>query len=475
MKAFDSWVFGSIPSFYLLYILVKGLRCGKMIKTVDDYLLGGRSFAWKAILCTASATIMGGGASIGALEKIVEWGYFMIILTCAWYLQLMISGFFFAEKFRKEKVYTLPEFLGKHFGLPTRVLGAVLSVFFSMGILAAQFLAFGQGLHGLMPSISLSGAIACGAIVVLLYNWSGGLHAVIETDKTQFYLLIGGFAVVTYLCMDRMEWRLELFSLDMLKPKTILSPWLMIGMFVTFFFGEMFAPSYVTRFCAAQTPRDAKWGYVGSGLLLMFTFPILLFVISIYVRTQMGEVASGNLLSKLLLHLNSPWIAGLMMAALMAAVMSSADSILNSVTGILAKDILEPLRMRTKRFISNPLLECRILCLLLGAMALTIAISIPDIIKLLLFVYGIWAPSMLFPVLMACFPSLKIPIFPQTPLILICSGIAGVVAFRFLISDDSTGSTLFGLSISAGCYGVLWARHVGLCATGRFGKIGCEE
>jgi SSS family solute:Na+ symporter len=397
------WIQYAIISAYLLFIVIKGLRRSREISGTDDFLLAGRRVGWFFILCTMGATVIGGGASIGAVGKTFEWGILMMVVSTAWYLQLIISGLLVAPRFREARLYTVAGYFGHRFGKLPRFAAFVLSLVFSVGILGAQMVAFGKIITLLVPASPYWLAVVGGGIVVTAYSTAGGLPAVIHTDVYQFVILLVGFAITLAYCVPELMGSAHeigrivpahFFSLSGDKGLLFL-----ITTFLAFLLGETFAPAYATRFCIGEDVKATRRGIVGAGVLLAFTYPAILFFIALYARLNFPDIDPEQALPRTVLRLNNPVVGGLVIAALMSAVMSSADSILNSTASIFVKDLYEPYLARSEAGSRRGLRIARTSSVVLGVLGMLMALALPDIIDMLLLTYSLWAPGIIVPVL----------------------------------------------------------------------------
>ncbi len=404
---------------YLGFIVVKGLAKATRVDGSDAFLLAGRNVSWLPLMCTMGATIVGGGASIGAVSKTYEQGLFMLLVSSGWYLHLIFAGLFVAPRFRREKLYTVAGYFGHRFGEGPRRLALLLSLFFSVFIVAAQMAAFGWVLSSLLPSVSLllktqspwlegpQLAILLGGLLVVAYSTAGGLLAVIATDIYQFAVLMLGFMVTLALVAPELwaHWS----ELPARVPDGFFSPtnnrgWLtLMTTFLAFFLGETFAPGYATRFCSGRDESHTRRGVVGAGVLLALTFPLILFFIAAYAHFRFDALDPGTALPRVIRAINNPLVAGLMVGALLSAVMSSADSALNSATAIFTKDLFEQQLRRAPRSDRETLRRARICTAVLGVLAIGVALLRPDVIDLLLFTYHAWAPAIVVPVIYGIF------------------------------------------------------------------------
>ncbi|MBC8183054.1 sodium:solute symporter family protein [candidate division KSB1 bacterium] len=406
------WIQYVIIVAYFIFILSKGIRKSKQIKNSDDFLVAGRNIGWFFLLCTMGATVIGGGASIGAIGRTYEWGILMLVVSSGWYIHFLFSGLFVAPRFREAELYTVAGFFGFRFGPKSRFVAFLLSLLFSVGVLGAQMVAFGKIITTMIPNVPYLWAVIIGGGMVILYSTAGGLLAVIHTDVYQFIILILGFAFTLFLCVPDLianNPTINSFSV----PETFFQieggkGWLfLITTFLAFLLGETFAPGYATRYCVGKTIKETKIGIAGAGLFLAFTFPVVLFFIALYARIHFPDIDSEMALPKTILKLNNPFVGGLIIAALMSAVMSSADSILNSSTAIFVKDLYEEYIAKKNPDIKKGLLIARFSSVSLGILGIALALVLPNVIDLLLLTYNLWAPGIILPVIIGVFSKFR--------------------------------------------------------------------
>lgn len=431
---------------YIGFIFTIGVLTSKGIHNTDDFLLAGREVRWFFLACTLGATVVGGGYSIGAVGETYDLGLLMLFASMGGYMQFIFAGFVVAPKFRKARVYTVAMYMSHRFGDGPRVMGLILSLLFSVFVIAAQMAAIGHVLAAMFPNLAEGGAlikwaVVIGGIIVIIYSAAGGLKAVILTDVFQFLVLIIGFVITAALVLPEVSLSFG-SSLGKLPDKffdpTRERTWIyLVSLYLTFLLGETFAPGYVTRFCAGRDKREIKIGIGGVGIFLTILMPVVVFLIAVYARLHFPDVPKDRAMALVIEHLNHPVIAGLIIAALLSAVMSSADSALNSATAIFIKDIFEQYfgegkdkpkpgdEGRVKSNVDDPdkdadeakdadestegsgrrsiddhktLVLSRALTVGLGVLAIAVAVVLPDIIDQLLLAYVMWAPGMIVPI-----------------------------------------------------------------------------
>lgn len=448
----NPWIQYVIIAVYFVFIVTKGIRRSRDIRDSDDFLVAGRNIGWFLLLCTMGATVVGGGASTGAVGRTYEWGILMLAVSSGWYIHFIFSGLFVAPHFRKAELYTVAGYFGYRYGPKSRFAAFILSLVFSIGVLGAQMVAFGKIITTMIPQLPYFWAVIIGGGIVILYSTAGGLLAVIHTDVYQFIILIAGFTVTLILCIPDLLSSAEQISLVVPEEFFQLEGgkgWLFLATtFIAFLLGETFAPGYATRYCVAKNIKETKKGIVGAGVFLAFTFPVILFFIALYARLHFPAIDSEMALPKTILKLNNPYVGGLIIAALMSAVMSSADSILNSSTAIFVKDLYEQYIAGSNTNTQKGLLIARISSVVLGSLGILLALVLPNVIDLLLLTYNLWAPGIILPVIFGVFSKQKSRVLNNIIFITMIVSTAATIGYMNTPYKDVIQPSVFGVVVS---------------------------
>ncbi len=454
-----TWVQYVIIGIYFVFIVTKGMLRSKKINHQDDFLVAGRNIGWFFLLASMSATLLGGGSSIGAIGRTYEWGILMLLVSAGWYLQFIFSGFYIAPKFRELKLYTVAGYFGHRFDEKNRFLAFVLSLLFSVGVLGAQMVAFGKIITVMIPEIPYVWAVIIGGAIVILYSTAGGILAVIHTDVYQFVILFIGFLITMILCIPDIS--SSYTEIKNIVPREFFSAeggkgWFFaISTFLAFLLGETFAPGYVTRFVVGKDIRNTKWGIAGSGMFLIFTFPVILFFIALYAKINFPNIDSEQALPMTILKLNNSIIAGVIIAALMSAVMSSADSILNSSTAIFVKDLYEHYYLRKRKGKINAGLKiARYFSIFIGVTGVLLALVLPNVIDLLLLTYTMWAPGIILPVIVGIFSKRKSQQLNMLMFFTIILSVTITMIFKSLDNKIFEQPAVLGVFVSMIIYGI---------------------
>ena len=439
---------------YMVFIFLKGVSKARKIGDADDFLVAGRSVGWFFLFCTMGATVIGGGCSIGAIAKTYEWGILMLLVSTGWYLHFIFSGLFVAPRFRDAELYTVAGYFGIRFGERCRFIVLILSLLFSVFIVAAQMAAFGSVLTAILPDFTadtaniLRLAILVGGLMVVIYSTAGGLFAVIHTDFYQFVILIAGFVITLIFCVPDIVTSWSTVR-ETVKPEFFMleggKGWIfLITTFLTFLFGETFAPGYATRYCVGKNIKETKKGIAGVGFFLALFFPVVLFFIALYARIHFPEIEPQLALPSVIRQLNNPFIGGIIIGALLMAVMSSADSALNSSTAIFVKDLFEHQLGWEDRGDGRMLRLARICSASLGLASIAIAVAWPDIIGLLLFTYHLWAPAIIVPIVVGVFYRERSRKLNNQIMVAMLAAVFGTLAYRFTFYSGWVDTAGFG-------------------------------
>jgi solute:Na+ symporter, SSS family len=185
----------SVVFLYFCILLTIGWFASRKIKSSEDFLVAGRRLGPLLLAGTLAATEIGGGSSLGVVEKAYgNWG-----MGAIWYVVTMGITFvilsFFAPKLRSSMVKTIPEYLRKRYGEAPGIISAIVMILPLIGLTGIQIIASGIVLS-VMTGLSYTIAVIIISVVVITYSSIGGLWSVTLTDFLQTILIVGGMALV---------------------------------------------------------------------------------------------------------------------------------------------------------------------------------------------------------------------------------------------------------------------------------------
>lgn len=172
-----------------------------------------------------------------------------------------------------------------------------------------------------------------------------------------------------------------------------------IGVFLAFLLGETLVPPYAQRTFSTPDSRHARLGFMLSGVFAFAFFFVAASLGLVALRLFPG-IEPDQALPTIVMELMPVGLVGLLVAALLAVVMSTASSYLNSIAVVFTKDIYQPFVDPDLSGQKRLWLE-RALSVVVGIGATIFAVTVPSIVDALLYSYSLWAPTVIIPLLAA--------------------------------------------------------------------------
>ena len=354
-------------------------------------------------------------------------------LTGTWWLLvgsigLVILGVFFAKKVRGAALYTLPELVERQYDRRMSLAASILIVIAWVGVVAGQIVAAGAVLS-ILGIGSVAFWMTAFTAVFVTYAILGGQFSIIRTDVFQAVILFLGIFAALALVSSQVG------GLDGLKAslppgyfsfptspefdwKMLLSFLILVG--ATYVVGP---DMYSRLFCANGEKTAQRSAILSAFLFIPLAFAIIF--IGMSAKVLYPEIAAEGAFPQVITSVLSPGLSGLILAALVAALMSSADTCLLTQSVILTEDIIK--RTHPALDERKTILLTRLSLIGLGLVALGLALSLKGVISSLLFAYTIFTCGLVVPVV-AGFYKEKLKVTPQGALAaLIGGGIVGLL------------------------------------------------
>lgn len=409
-----SWIDITIFCTYLIAMLGVGFYFMKKNTTTDDYYVGGRKLSSLHIGLSVVATDVGGGFSIGlgglgfAMGISGSWLLFTGLIG-AW-----LSGVFLIPRVsdlaRKNGFLSFPQFLEFVFDKRVALLAGLISAIGYIGFTSSQFLAGAKLASSTFSNLTLNQALLIMGIVAVIYTVLGGLKAVIYTDTVQWIILMAGLVFVglpfAYIKIGGIEVIRATLAPSFLSLSSITWQKLVNWMFtiIPIWFIGM---TLYQRIYAAKDTKTAQKGWFIAGL---FEYPLMAFIgvlLGMFARVALDNgLLPGYSLTNLDAEMGLPVLLrtiipvgflGIVLSAYFSAIMSTADSCLMAASGNILTDVLK------KHNSKNGLRYSQILTLIIGILALLIALKMTNVLELMLHSYSFMVSGMFVPVLAALF------------------------------------------------------------------------
>ena len=336
---------------YLAVVFAFGLYMSMRDKSSQDFFLAGRSLPWYAIALSLFASNISSGSLVALAGDAYRYGIAVSTLEWGAIICLVLLAFVFLPYYRRTTVMTTPEFLEKRYGPWARTLFAGTVVFVELSVyLPFMFYAGGLFLETLF-ALPFFWSVLGIALFVGLYTTIGGLSAVVWTDVIQGVLMVAGGLTVTVLALVKIggwvkfcehlpEGHMSVFLPADHEafpfPATLIGGYIMISIYYW-----CQNQTIVQRTLAGRSDWDSRMGAVGAGYIkLILPFVLVLpGVLAVVLIPDLGIGAGADKALPLLIKAVVPTgLMGLVMAAMVASLMSSADSGLNSLATIVTND-----------------------------------------------------------------------------------------------------------------------------------------
>lgn len=338
---------------YILVVLAIGFYFRKRSKNSEEYFLAGRKVGWIAIGASLFATnissehflgLAGTGSKSGLAVGHFEW------LAC---LILLLLGWVFTPFYIKSGVFTMPEFLEKRYNSAARYYLSIVSILsYILTKISISLYAGGILLNAVVGWDMYTSAVVI-VIITGIYTLLGGLSAVIYTDLVQMFILIIGSIILTLIGLSEAGGWANLVAntpadfWSMFKPLTHPDfPWtgIIFGVPILGLWYWCTDQYIVQRVLSAKNLTNAQSGTIFAGYLKILPVFILVLPGIIAFHISGGTVSGDKAYPWLVTHLLPSGIKGIVVAGLLAALMSSLSAMFNSTSTLLTIDVFKKLK-----------------------------------------------------------------------------------------------------------------------------------
>lgn len=401
----DSIIFIS----FLMINLVVGLRYGKNVKTLEDYALGGRNFSTVTIAATLIATWVSGETFFSYLSEGYSDGLYMLWAgTIGDVLCFLLVGYIFAPR--------LQEFLGtlsiadamkNLYCTKVQIVTAFTGLLGASGLIAIQLKVAGLLFHYCFMITEMYGVIISGAIIII-YTTFGGIKSVTFTDLIQFLTFGTIVPTLIYFILSTMP-NVEILIhnltnnpiynykdvFNFTKPKSLY--YLFIFLFIAV---PAFNPAIFQRIAMAKNVKQVKQSFIIAGLICGF-LSIMMSWISVLVLSIKNNLNANDIVNHIISNYSYiVGLRGLTLAGIMAMVMSTTDSYINSSAILFVNDFCKPLKIKIA---INDVISARTISLLIGIISIILALRSGSLMELVITTNSFYMPIVTVPFIMALF------------------------------------------------------------------------
>ncbi len=361
---------------YLAAVIVFGSVMAGRQRSISDYFLGGHRIPWWAVLFSIVATETSTLTFI-SIPAVAYGGTLAFLqITFGYIVGRTVVSLFFLPKFYKGKLSTAYQFLGDRFGSSMRNIASV--TFMVTRLLADGVRLFASAIP-LAIILRLAGVEASDLTIYLIsilmvsgvtiiYTYIGGIRAVVWMDVIQMGVYLGGAVLAVGIILSKLphglssvlsvaqgagKLKLIYFGFDLSFGEFIAQPY---TFFTALLGGAVFSIAshgtdqlIVQRLLTTRNLRSSQKALIGSGVVVFLQFALFMFIglllyafYSAKVPAQLGLATNDEIFAKFIVEEIPLGLSGLIIAAILAAAMSTLSSSINSLASSTTMDLYKP-------------------------------------------------------------------------------------------------------------------------------------
>jgi Na+/proline symporter/signal transduction histidine kinase len=390
---------------FLFVILIVGITHGQKIKNIEDYALGGRNFTTTTLVCTIVATWIGGEDFFILVSESYSNGlYFILAYSLGILVVILLIGMFFVPRMSEFLGdLTIAESMGKLFGSKVRVITAIAGCIGTSGMIAAQFKISGMLFEYSFDLPSHYGIII-GALVVTIYSALGGIKSVSFTDVIQLFMFGAILPTLAFFILGTLDSSSSIMStlatkedFDYTKVLDFSSSKSLYYLFIFFWVAiPSFDPAIFQRISMAGNVFQARKSFIISAFVFFILSIIMSWIGSIalilYPNTPADEIAKH-----IIMDYSYSGLKGLTLAGILAMMMSTADSYINSTATLFTHDFCKSVGIKIK----NELFASRFIAAILGSFGMILALYSESLLQLIITTKSFYMPVVSVPFIFA--------------------------------------------------------------------------
>lgn len=379
-----------------IYVKI-GSAASKGVKTDDDYFLMGRKLTFFPLSLTLLATQLGGGTLLGASQEAYTKGWWVMFYPLGASLGLFALGMGFGGTLRNMNIATVAELFETIYGSRLqRLIASALSVAALFFILAAQGIAarlffVAMGVENPLVFIAFWS-------ILVAYTVVGGLKAVVNTDILQALFIIATLGIVFF----SIDYNAVIPAVSPLMEQSTEAPvipwsaWLLMPLLFMLIEQDM-----GQRCFAAKNTRVISLSSIAAGVTLLICSAIAIYFGILAKEMGITAPANRSILIEAVMTLTNPVVATFFMAAIFVAIISTADSLLCSISSNLSYDFLGNGQKESQ----NGVKIAQSLTLVTGILALGVAYLFDNVVTVLILSYELSVCLLFVPIAAAVFTS----------------------------------------------------------------------
>ncbi|WP_318209925.1 sodium:solute symporter [Streptomyces sp. SJL17-1] len=393
----------TVIALYLAGMLAMGWWGMRRAKSKSEFLVAGRRLGPWMYSGTMAAIVLGGASTIGGVGLGYKYGLSGAWMVFAIGLGLLALSVFFSARIARLKVYTVSEMLDLRYGGRAGVISGVVMWAYTLMLAVTSTIAYAT-IFDVLFDLPRTLAIVLGGTIVVAYSTLGGMWSITITDMVQFVvktvgvlLLLLPIAVVKAGGFAEMKAALPTSYFEPLGigGETIFTYVLI------YTFGMLIGQDIWQRVFTARTDKVAKWGGTVAGTYCL-AYALAGAVIGTAAKVLYPNLPSADDAFATIVKDELPMgVRGLVLAAALAAVMSTSSGALIACATVANNDIWSRLRgaVSVDKDDHDEVKGNRAFILIMGIAVILIAIALNDVVQALTVAYNLLVGGLLVPIL----------------------------------------------------------------------------
>jgi Na+/proline symporter len=402
----------TIVVIFLAINLVIGFYYGRDIKNIKEYALGKRDFSTLTIAATIVATWIGGSSFSIAASEVYNEGLYYIIPGLADSFSFLLIAYFIAPRIAEFLgSLSVADAMGNLYGNNVRLISAISAIFPAICNITIQFIVLTKVLSYLTGVSEIYTAVLSSSIVII-YSTFGGIKAVTFTDVIQFFTFgvimpiialliwknIGGSHDISKNFVNNPLFDFKEFF-NYQNDKSLNTLFLFL-----FFLIPGLDPALFQRMSLAKDVKQVSKAFYIAGLFILICDAIVIMTIGalLLAGSDNGLVINqDNVISHILDTYLGIGFKGLFLIGIIAMIMSTADSYINTASILIAYDLSKSFNFQISE--KRKLFLARITAFTVGIVALLLGLYFQNLLEIVLICYGLYMPIVSVPLLLAIF------------------------------------------------------------------------
>lgn len=392
-----------VITLYFAVMLAAGWWGLRRARNKEDFLVAGRRLGPAFYMGTLAAVVLGGASTIGSASLGYQYGISGLWLVMMLGLGILLLSLALSRRLSQLGVYTVAEMLELRYNAAGRVIGGIIMVAYDLMVAVTATVAIGT-VFDVALDVPRVPAIILGGGIVVVYTVLGGMWSITLTDLLQFVIMtVGVFLLLLPLALaktgglDGLQQALpaSYFDITAIGGNTIFT------YFLIYFFGIIIGQDIWQRVFTARDHRVARNAGVAAGAYVA-VYGIAAALIGTTAKALYPNLeVSDNAFAAVTAGILPAGLKGLVLAAALAAVMSTASATLLAASTIAANDIYArfiPTHRRTSGVMLN-----RAFALGGGVLVILLAVVVRDVVGALTIAYNLLVGGLLVPIIGALF------------------------------------------------------------------------